>query len=1432
MPKYDIGGHVYETEQPLTQEQLTAYAKVLAKPAGEGSKLPSWMPNRIGGMADFIKGAKQLASIPAGLAGVLPDVASTISGAIDSTFGLRPAPPMPGTTKGLEQTMGMPQPQSPAEEALVKTGENLGAFLLPMGGLKAGKIVPEIAESVRLALGAAPGGAVVGQVAREAARDTPYEGLAEFGGSLAGAVAGGKFATRGQPPARVPGIPEQEPNIAVKGPVEGGGPVMQRMSPPFGETPPGPGGPRVAPALPPESLWQQYEPPPYIPSSEVPGLPLTDAAARTIRPSAVGEPYPVTEVGKQAAGALETRVTGEAPPRLTVAEETREAQKAALRADRAAAAAADVPAVAKPPETIRDVTTGATHEVPPAPWEAETTRAQGHEQTMDAAARAVRGGGENLATVAQAAQPESRGFRWTQKWGNPDDPKAPEHFEVYRPGNPRQDTQYLAVSRLRDGRWRVDAPYLTTNKFTGVAEPGHRPLGTFISEEEAGRAAERLHDSLYPHTKPPASEAPPRPRESPAPAAPDTSADVYPFGESGRPPKPGEPPTGEPPAAGPGPSAPAAAARAAAGASATRTDARGARTVSTSVPPDQRSPIPPAGVIPPERVQNFKLEKVPNAADRDTLRDTMVELADEQMTQRRGVQGWERTNALAERIRVPLETVLKPGTTLNAEETRAYQNAISWVQAKIRLSAADIDPANATSAQVLEHAMLIRQHAKLVKSLAGATAESGRALNIYRQMWNIVKSGDQEAIEKTVRWGRERGRLAQLKAQLAASDDPLEQYRLLQAMNEPSAMDYFRSWMYGNLLSGIKTQERNILGNVSRLVLNEATIPMRAVLSKVARQDLAYFGEIGPANRGLLKGWQQGMKDASFILKNGYHPRLIGSSMGEVADKYMDRPRVELGGLFRSLEAGAETAGGRAAARLGRYAATPWDMTGRALEAADAIFRQAAEESALHAGAYHRAYAEAKASGLTKRLSKKDLNTHLRERVADMVVEPPADLLAEARHFGARGVYAEQGGKFSKMLLGVKRQLGIFGDMLMPFIRIPANIARQSMQFSPLGVATHESRGLIPGLEGVAAQRAAMQAHAETALGTLALAPFAWAASNSLLTGSAPLDPVKRAEFYEKGKIPDAFWLPHGFSALAQSLGGTKAKGGYWVSNTVFGPLALPMSTVANAFEEAHNAKNPTSAITNWALASARSFFHQSYLQGFEDFADFLQFIQAPDRYAAEAKRAVAMRLAGIVVPLTGLQRNLTQAMDPVLRRPKGVVEGLKAGIPGLSEELQPKINRKGEPIMRQGALPGTPAEPVLRGFFVPEISKEQNDPIADELQRLDVKLTAPSGKFKVRGPSGVTEQIELTPQQETELMQLRGKTAWGAVERHIRSPTYKAMGEMAKKRLLEAVIKSARSEAHDRYMPTALRLMKQQLKEKAAKAESHVEGKPIQPNL
>ena len=703
-----------------------------------------------------------------------------------------------------------------------------------------------------------------------------------------------------------------------------------------------------------------------------------------------------------------------------------------------------------------------------------------------------------------------------------------------------------------------------------------------------------------------------------------------------------------------------------------------------------------AGDVPPRSpIPDSRLDELSESVDRLfphlgeveklSLKSLIAEQGDELLAHSRSVQSVERTDALAQELVFDLSRPLPKGTALNAEQMRHVVNLVAPLQERVTALAGEVAarPTDDVLKLKLQHAST--RLTNVVLSYSGARAEAGRTLNILSQQAKALAVGDAKSILAARKLGIDADQIAKVIA--ASPDDPVSQYRQLRDMYRPDWKAKLKWYYYSNILSGPQTHVRNLVSNVVNLSLRPASTVAGAAVDFAGaavggREREVFAGEVPVMFQQMYRALPEAWNKTLFMLKNGF-------SLSDVQD-FEVRPAEMPGGIATNV-------------------------VGRALAAADEFFRGIGFSMEMHAGAFSRARKQATREGLS--------GAELRDRTAALTAElldrKPSDLLEQADRFSRRVTFQEQDNAVAKGLLAFRDAVP-GGAFLLPFIRTPANIFRQGLQFSPAGL-------LMPGAGG---GRVGQQKMGEAALGTMLLAPVAWLAATGQITGAAPTDPGERDTFYGEGKRPNSVRI-----------------GDTWVSYAEAGPLVLPFAVVANAADAWRRSGGKMSAETVGAIVGqvGRSTLEQSYLTSL---SAVFQALEDPQRYGA----AFVQNLAAGLIPAVGLQRNITRATDPLVRQPSNFVEGLERNVPGLSKGLLPKLDALGQPV----------EHPTGAGaLLVPQVSAARTDPIRAELARAGVDLEplrrskeitvgeekvplAPDADFAVRRATGAFRTILL----------------------------------------------------------------------------------------
>lgn len=702
--------------------------------------------------------------------------------------------------------------------------------------------------------------------------------------------------------------------------------------------------------------------------------------------------------------------------------------------------------------------------------------------------------------------------------------------------------------------------------------------------------------------------------------------------------------------------------------------------------------------------------------------------------QRRGAIPQAQADRLAQGVLVDFQRRVKPGTTLNVEGIRAHTDALATAQAKVNGLAATVARGQNSDADIVALEAAKAEVSTLGASLMGARSEAGRALAQFRILARVLDSNNPRLLAEAA--GTLRGDAAQFaQAFTQLPDDPVTRFRWLQAQDRPGVREQVRQYYYANILSGVKTHERNILGNVANTVNNLMVHPAAAGLDALKSAATGAprqvtLDEIPSQLAGMVGGFERGLSEALFSLKHGVNRSALTQSLSAAEAGKLDVPRVEFGG------------GG----------ANPFNWPGRALDSADQFFRAIAKQQE----AYGLAHAQAKREGLK--------GAAFEDRMAGLLAgdgEHGQRIAEQADTFARRAVFQEKAGPLVGLMQSAAKKYPEL-SFVVPFMKTPANIFRQGFEFSPAGFAMKAVRQ-----EG----RAGTQAQARAALGSAALGGLAYLAATGRLSGSGPRNPAERAQLMESG------WRPNSVKV-----------GDHWIEYSLFQPVSIPAAAIGNAFEawrgEGMKAGSAPGKIAAALQGFARSGLDQSFLSGVADLFEMVE-----GRSLDSAAKYVGQQAHGLL-PFAGAQRSLTAAVDPTVRAPQGIMETVKAGVPGLSSSVEPRLTRFGQEVTRPGG-------PVRRAADPFNVSAVTDDPVVAELGRLGVSMGPQSAQMAL--PPGQ----HLTRQEDFDVRKLKGTAVGSVLDNLIALPAYHQLPDSAKADVLERAIQQARGAVTDRVKPT-----------------------------
>src|SRR5215813_271015 len=725
-------------------------------------------------------------------------------------------------------------------------------------------------------------------------------------------------------------------------------------------------------------------------------------------------------------------------------------------------------------------------------------------------------------------------------------------------------------------------------------------------------------------------------------------------------------------------------------------------------------------------------------ASRNTLKAVKLDQADETAWRARETQPVQRTMDLADELSFdPKVAAAKArGETWKAEELHAAGSHIADLLDDMQPLAEHVQANPDDLGAQLRLQKLQTELVASVTSFEGAKAETGRALNILKYQMTALRKGDPGLIKAALRRGADAGKILDI---LRLPTDA-EKMKALLALQTPTWGQTARSFWMSNLLAGPKTLIRNTIGNIVPPVLDITTTPLAAGLEKLRGVPLAerqtFAGEVPYKFQSLrsqqIGGMQFGFREALRQASEVFHTGFEGQPSWEHLPQQQWSERV-----FPNVSPGVRTA---------------LEYPGRALAATDRFFRTLNYHMDLFGGAYAQARRELGAGATSDAV---------KARVTDILSRPSDELLANAEKSATRRVYQESGKVDEWLMKG--RDIGPMGFVI-PFVRTPVAIVRQGFQLTPAGFSSR--------LHGTApTARMSAQIRGEAAFGTLLMGGLAMGLANGQIQvhGSGPTDPVERDKFYREGHRPNSVEI------AGHSLGYSQ-----------LGPLAEPISLMANYFDAYRDAqaKGDTKGAAEIAQQAAidgggralRSIKDQSFVRGLSDLNDF---VSDPGHHGVRFLGGMASGL----IPYSGAVRSVTQAMDPVLHQSDTIPEYLESQIPGLSQNVPPRLRATGEPLTmeQEGGALG-------RALLPTDVARIQSTPVDQELDKHGVRLTFPEGQVKVKIGGGKKSE-PLSREDETTVAMAKGQATMAALDALIAQPSYQKADERVQTKQLQRTI-------------------------------------------
>lgn len=419
----------------------------------------------------------------------------------------------------------------------------------------------------------------------------------------------------------------------------------------------------------------------------------------------------------------------------------------------------------------------------------------------------------------------------------------------------------------------------------------------------------------------------------------------------------------------------------------------------------------------------------------------------------------------------------------------------------------------------------------------------------------------------------------------------------------------------------------------------------------------------------------------------------------------------------------------------------------RLLTAEDEFFKGIARRMELNGLAVRKAHGE----GLKGAAAK--------SRIAELVANPPDEMFEQSMDYARYLTFQRKLGDTASKGSAIT-QSHPWLKLFLPFIRTPTNLLKFAVERSPVAPLLKEWR-----TDFAAGGARRDLAIAKAAVGTGMGALVYQLAQDGYITGSGPADQGAKALKRADG------WQP--FSIRI---------GDKFVSYQRLDPFSTTLgiaATLADLGE--HMTDKQRDRVTTLFVASVmQNLASKTWLSGLSSITEA---IADPDRYAGN----LTERLGGSIAIPTGVAQ-IARTLDPIQREVNGLVEAIKARVPGLSQSLEPKRDVWGQPIEKEGGI----GPDILSPLWT---STAKNDPVNKALLAAGAHIGKPSRSVGDR---------EMTAEEYGAFQGRSGKLANERMRTLVQSDGWKALDGADRKDKVSDVLGDARREVKAEMFGTA----------------------------
>jgi len=721
-----------------------------------------------------------------------------------------------------------------------------------------------------------------------------------------------------------------------------------------------------------------------------------------------------------------------------------------------------------------------------------------------------------------------------------------------------------------------------------------------------------------------------------------------------------------------------------------------------------------------------------DAAGEERLRATVEKVAKGRGLHPKQVVSWDETRRAALDLGFSAEDLAAEDIRkIGGTEALAIRNIVSSNIADMGVIGRQLDNPSlpARERELLEKKLnaLDWQNSNLLEKFSKARTRAGRDLNNLK----IVAQRSNDPLVWAMKARQHLGPEAmtpEVRAkiiELAKAGDREGFIKLVSAKKPSTVLEKLSTYFKANLLTNPLTHSVNVL---STAVNTAAEIVSRTTAGVLADK---------------LMGKFTGQRTLAALSKDELREVLTGGVMGAKEGLSILRGNVPTEALAK-LDVGTATNFGEG---LGGKILNGYTRT---------VFGSlAAEERAFKTIALRTSIAnQAKAAGVP---------------VAEALRSPSEEIAARAIADAEEATF-QDATRAGKALTAVRSALGPAGEFVIPFAKTPGAVATRVAEYSPIGLAEGAMKvGAVvrKALKG-AGVSAAEQREAAKILGRG-------------VTGSSvfALGMYLRAKGIASGVTDEQAQGARDMNYLAGTPDASIRVGDTWLSVGRMSPVGNILAAGATAYDLINKSDRTVSGVAGGSAAAVlRTIADQPFLTGLES---VVKMTNDPAKQGAR----VAKNVAGGMVPAASLLAGVARGTDPYIRENENVLESVQGRIPGLSQELPPRLNQFGAPVAREGGLVDSLLNPLKR------TTDQTSDPVIGELRRLGLDVGYLDRAVTVNG-----KRRELTNDEWRGYQEEAGQETRARMLKMVEASWYKAANDEARRKALRFAQDAAREKA------------------------------------